>query len=247
MSFFAGTASGNVIRKIKKSELKITEYSDGLVSDDYYYFFEYTPSRYPVTITYEWEIKNSDGLIGYPSFVPQKSYNQSVAQASYRILTPADNPCRYRAINMQAEVRQQQTADGNWLTEVKVQSLPAIKKEPYSPSLSELLPRIYFTPLNFSFERTKGSMESWQSYGEWQYQLLSGRDQLPSTLKEELEKRTASCNTPYEKIAAIYQYLASTTRYVSIQLGIGGLQPIAAADVNRTADLPWASAPRTPS
>lgn len=192
-------ASGNVIRKIKKSELKITEYSDGLVSDDYYYFFEYTPSRYPVTITYEWEIKNSDGLIGYPSFVPQKSYNQSVAQASYRILTPADNPCRYRAINMQAEVRQQQTADGNWLTEVKVQSLPAIKKEPYSPSLSELLPRIYFTPLNFSFERTKGSMESWQSYGEWQYQLLSGRDQLPPTLKEELQKRTASCNTPYEK------------------------------------------------
>lgn len=65
-------ASGNVIRKIKKSELKITEYSDGLVSDDYYYFFEYTPSRYPVTITYEWEIKNSDGLIGYPSFVPQR-------------------------------------------------------------------------------------------------------------------------------------------------------------------------------
>ena len=29
--------SGNIIRKIKKSELKITEYSDGLVSDDYYY------------------------------------------------------------------------------------------------------------------------------------------------------------------------------------------------------------------
>lgn len=77
-------------------------------------------------------------------------------------------------------------------------------------------------------------MESWQSYGEWQYQLLSGRDQLPPTLKEELQKRTANCNTPYEKIAAIYQYLASTTRYVSIQLGIGGLQPIAAADVNRT-------------
>ena len=227
-------ASGNVIRKIKKSELKVTEYSDGLVSDDYYYFFEYTPSRYPVTITYEWEIKNSDGLIGYPGFFPQKNYNQAVAQASYRIITPADNPCRYRTIHMQAEVNQQQMANGNWLTEVKVQSLPAIKKEPYSPSLSELLPRIYFTPRNFSFEGTKGSMDSWQTYGAWQYQLLNGRDQLPPTLKEELQKRTANCNTAHEKIAAVYQYLASSTRYVSIQLGIGGLQPIAAADVHRT-------------
>ena len=227
-------ASGNVIRKIKKSELKVTEYSDGLVSDDYYYFFEYTPSRYPVTITYEWEIKNSDGLIGYPGFFPQKNYNQAVAQASYRIITPADNPCRYRTIHMQAEVNQQQMANGNWLTEVKVQSLPAIKKEPYSPSLSELLPRIYFTPRSFSFEGTKGSMDSWQTYGAWQYQLLNGRDQLPPTLKEELQKRTANCNTAHEKIAAVYQYLASSTRYVSIQLGIGGLQPIAAADVHRT-------------
>ena len=227
-------ASGNVIRKIKKSELKVTEYSDGLVSDDYYYFFEYTPSRYPVTITYEWEIKNSDGLIGYPGFFPQKNYNQAVAKASYRIITPADNPCRYRTIHMQAEVNQQQMANGNWLTEVKVQSLPAIKKEPYSPSLSELLPRIYFTPRNFSFEGTKGSMDSWQTYGEWQYQLLNGRDQLPPTLKEELQKRTVNCNTAHEKIAAVYQYLASSTRYVSIQLGIGGLQPIAAADVHRT-------------
>ncbi|RGN32312.1 DUF3857 domain-containing protein [Bacteroides oleiciplenus] len=227
-------ASGNVIRKIKKSELKVTEYSDGLVSDDYYYFFEYTPSRYPVTITYEWEIKNSDGLIGYPGFFPQKNYNQAVAQASYRIITPADNPCRYRTIHMQAEVNQQQMANGNWLTEVKVQSLPAIKKEPYSPSLSELLPRIYFTPRNFSFEGTKGNMDSWQAYGAWQYQLLNGRDQLPPALKEELQKRTANCNTAHEKIAAVYQYLASSTRYVSIQLGIGGLQPIAAADVHRT-------------
>ena len=227
-------ASGNIIRKIKKSELRITEYSAELVSDDYYYFFEYTPSRYPVTITYEWEIKNSDGLIGYPSFVPQKNYNQSVAQASYRIVTPAGNPCRYRTINMPVEVSQQQAADGNWLTEVKIQALPALKKEPYSPSLSELLPRIYFTPRDFSFEGTQGSMESWQTYGKWQYQLLNGRDQLPPALKEELLKRTANCNTAYEKIAAVYQYLASTTRYVSIQLGIGGLQPITAADVHRT-------------
>ena len=40
-------ASGNVIRKIKKSELKVTEYSDGLVSDDYYYSVSYTHLTLP--------------------------------------------------------------------------------------------------------------------------------------------------------------------------------------------------------
>ena len=227
-------ASGNVIRKIKKSELKITEYSAELASDNYYYFFEYIPSRYPVTITYEWEVKHNDGLIGFPSFVPQTNYNQSVAQASYRIVTPGDNSCLYRTINMQTEVSQQQTADGNCLTEAKVQSLPAINKEPYSPSLSDVLPRIYFVPRNFSFEKTQGSMESWKSFGEWQYRLLEGRDLLPPALKEELQKRAAACKTPYEKVATVYQLLESTTRYVSIQLGIGGLQPAPAADVHRT-------------
>ena len=79
-------------------------------------------------------------------------------------------------------------------------------------------------------------MDNWQTYGAWQYQLLNGRDQIPPTLKEELQKADSqNCNTHLiEKIAAVYQYLASTTRYVSIQLGIGGLQPIAAADVHRT-------------
>lgn len=227
-------ASGMVLRKIKKSELKISEYSSELATDVYYYYFEYTPSRYPVIITYEWEMKDNDGLIGYPSFVPQAGYHQSVARASYRIQTPADNPCRHRAINMQADVNRQQMPDGNWLTEVKVESLPAIKKEPYSPAFSELCPRIFFTPQNFSFEGTRGSMESWKTFGQWQYGLLSGRDVLPPALKEELLKRTANCRTPYEKVAAIYEFLGATTRYVSIQLGIGGLQPIAAADVHRT-------------
>lgn len=225
---------GKIIRKIKKNELLRSEYSTELATDYYLYYYDYTPPQYPITVTYEWEVKYDDGLIGYPLFIPQDTYNQSVVQASYRIQTPADSPCLYRKLYMDAEVNQQKIPEGAWLTEVKVKSLPAIRKEPLCPSAYNLLPRILFVPENFSFEGTRGSMKDWQSYGAWQYQLLQGRDELPTVLKEELQKLTASCNSPREKVAAIYQYLARTTRYVSIQLGIGGLQPISATNVHRT-------------
>ena len=52
--------------------------------------------------------------------------------------------------------------------------------------------------------------------------------------RNKLHGLTAHCSTDREKVKAIYDYLAKTTRYVSIQLGIGGLQPIAASDVCRT-------------
>lgn len=227
-------SQGKIIRKIKKSELTTSEYSSELASDAYLYYFDYTPPQYPITIIYEWEVKYDDGLITYPVFLPQETYNQSVMQASYRIQTPADSPCLYRSLYMDAKVNQQKTSEGAWLTEVTVKLLPAIQKEPFSPSAYDLLPRILFVPDYFSWEGTQGNMKDWQSYGKWQYQLLQGRDELPPALKEELHKLTAACNSPLEKVAAIYQYLGNKTRYVSIQLGIGGLQPIPAANVHRT-------------
>ena len=56
---FSGTITdknGNVIRKIKKSELQKTEYSSDLASDYYTLYLDITPSTYPVTINYEYQL-----------------------------------------------------------------------------------------------------------------------------------------------------------------------------------------------
>lgn len=232
---FSGTimdVSGNVIRKVKKSELQMTEYSSGLTSDDYTYYYECNLPRYPMTIKYEWEVKHKNGMISYPVFIPQGRYNQSVAKASYRLRTPIESVCRFHAVNMQPIVNQKTSSDGTY-TEVSTGPIAAIEYEPFGRSLFELLPRIYFAPGVFSYDGSQGNISTWKSYGEWQNSLLAGRDQLTEPAKEKLRELTANCTTPREKVQAIYKHLAATTRYVSIQLGIGGLQPIAAADVCR--------------
>ena len=226
-------ANGKVIRKIKKSDLQMSEYSSGLTSDDYTYYYECNLPRYPLTIKYEWEVKYKDGLICYPTFRPQKAYNQSVINATYRLYTPAGNPARYRMVNMKADVKQEVTSKGDILTEVSSGPMTAIEYEPFGLSLAERLPRIHFSPKLFTFDGTQGDMSSWQSYGIWQNSLLAGRDQLAEPIKAKLRELTAGCGTPREKVQAVYNYLAETTRYVSIQLGIGGLHPFAASDVCR--------------
>lgn len=112
--------------------------------------------------------------------------------------------------------------------------MPAVCSETSSPPLIDLVPVVYAVPHRFEYEKTQGSMENWESYGRWQCSLLEGRDLLPEELRAEVHRRTDALGTPREKVRALYDYLGETTRYVSIQLGIGGLQPMPAEEVFRT-------------
>ncbi|WP_291589870.1 transglutaminase domain-containing protein [Bacteroides sp.] len=260
-------ASGQSVRKIKKSELQKSEYSSSLTTDDYFYYYECNYPSFPFTVKYEWEIKCNNGLIGYSTFIPQMSFNQAVEKATYRIELPAGQGCRYRELNTQRvgnqskeagnkeaenkeaatketetksiegqgiQVKESTGAEGQQIIEVTAQKLSPILKEPFGPSFAELFPRVYFAPSAFKYDKSEGDLSTWQKYGEWQYKLLDGRDLLTEPFRVKLHELTANCSTDRDKVKAVYDYLAKTTRYVSIQLGIGGLQPIAATDVCRT-------------
>ena len=230
-------AAGQSVRKIKKAELQKSEYSSSLTSDDYFYYYECNYPSFPFTVKYEWETKCSNGLIGYSSFSPQSEFNQGVEQASYRIELPAGQKCRYHILNnekKEIELKETTGSGGQQIIEATTSRLSPRINEPFGPSYSELFPRVYFAPTQFVFDKSEGDLSTWQKYGEWQYKLLNGRDVLTEPFRSKLRELTANCPTDREKVKAIYDYLARTTRYVSIQLGIGGLQPIAAADVCRT-------------
>lgn len=224
--------TGKSIHKIKKSDLNMTEYSEGLASDDYSYYYEYVPASYPYIITFEWEIKYKNGLIMYPVFAPQTQFNQSVVQATYRLYT--DQPYRSKSLCTDETVKAKQDDKGKQYYEATFSDLKAIVHERYGPSVLDVIPRIYFNPVDFSFDGKAGKMETWQTFGLWQRALLEGRDVLPEMFQSKIKEIAANAKSERETVQKLYEYMQNTTRYISIQLGIGGFQPETASNVNRS-------------
>lgn len=96
------------------------------------------------------------------------------------------------------------------------------------------MPTVKVQAKAFSFGGYSGKGESWQALGEFFNTLNAGLAPLPEEAKAEVRAilDTLSSQNIEAKIAAIYRYMQKRTRYVSIQLGIGGLRPFSPAYVH---------------
>ena len=227
-------ATGKVIRKFKKGDLMRSELSSSFAEDFYTLSLDYTPPSYPITIEFNWVTEANNGNFGFPTFAPLEAYNTQVDHASYVLTAPAQMACRYQCRNTADQVTQSTLGDGRIRYEAHMDNLPAIDNEPYSPSARETLPHILWAPGKFELHGVSGDMTTWQGFGAWIYSLLKGQQELSPEFKAQLHAMTDTCTSDRSKVEVIYNYLAQTTRYVSIQLGIGGWQPFPASEVCRT-------------
>ena len=227
-------ATGKVIRKFKKGELKRSDLSGNFADDIYTLSLDYTPPSYPITIEFNWVSVANNGNFGFPTFAPIEAYNTQVDHASYVLIAPAEMACRYLCLNTGTQVTQNTLGDGRIRYEAHMDNLPAINNEPYSPPARDIVPQILWAPGKFEFHGVSGDMSTWQGFGSWNQSLLIGQQELSPDLKAQLHVMTDTCATDRSKVDVIYRYLAQTTRYVSIQLGIGGWQPFPASEVSRT-------------
>ena len=214
-------------RKLKRSDLEYTEYSEGLADSYGTYYLSPTINSYPATVTYSYEISYSDAVLSMTPFEPLPfASGVSLGSATYTLKVPSSDCFSYRTLNMPGIEPERSETSGGVTYKWTVSNLPAGVMESNSPPVEERLRAVLFTPSEFSYEGNTGSGESWRSIGDWLESLTVGLPGPSEELQDKVKALTEGCSTDLEKIRRIYRYLGETTRYVSIQLGLGGLRPL---------------------
>ncbi|MDF2381078.1 DUF3857 and transglutaminase domain-containing protein [Nostoc ellipsosporum NOK] len=221
-------AQGNVIRKMKKKDLQdLSAVNDiNLIDDNRMKRFQFYHRVYPYTVEYEYEIK-LNGTMFYPTWYPQSDERVSIQQSRFIFSCPDNQTFRYKAYQYDKEPVITEEKGAKFYT-WELKDMPAMLREPYAPATRRLTPIVLFGPVNFQMQNYRGTMQSWQDLGKFIYALKAGRDELPANVKDRVHQLTDNITTTQEKVKLLYEYMQQHTRYISIQLGIGGWQPFEA-------------------
>lgn len=222
-------AQGKFVKMLKKKDIKDYSSADGfsLYTDNRIKYAQLVHNRYPYTIKFEYG-KTYDGLLFYRGWQPQSSRKMAVEHSTFTVKTPKGFDFRYKELNL-PKTDQPNAVDGLYKWQVK--NLSPVKPETYSKNIS--YPTLLLAPNQFEIEGYQGNMKTWRSFGQWMNLLNKQRDEITPETLQKLKKLTAEAKKPTEKIKKVYEYLQQNTRYVSIQLGIGGWQPFKALTVDQ--------------
>ncbi|MDB5260973.1 MAG: hypothetical protein JWQ14_254 [Adhaeribacter sp.] len=226
--------TGKLVKKLASADFQdVSAISNiSLFEDDRVKHYAPQVNYFPFTVEYEYELRFKHTFY-FPDWQPQKALDIAVEQSSYRFIAKPGFETRLKENNLSAPRKETQTPEGN-LTEWSTRNIPALKSEPYSPPAQRFLTRVEIAPVNFSYEGIRGKFTNWQDYGKWAYDnLLQGRDKLPPTTVATVTDLVKDLKSPEEKIRKIYEYMQQKNRYISVQIGIGGLQPMKAEEVDR--------------
>lgn len=224
-------AFGKLIKRVKKKDIQdISGVSDNNLMDDsrvkQHNFYH---GAYPYTIEYETVIRFNHSFY-FPAWLAQDFEWQSVQHSRFEVIAPKDYVLKYRSFSYKGEpVITEQKNKKTYAWEVK--NIPAVWRRFAAPDWKEYTPVVFLSPSSFELQGYKGTMDSWKNLGLFQLQLNKGRDVLPPDVVQKVKELTAGAKTDRQKVEILYQYLQKTTRYISIQLGIGGWQPFDATYV----------------
>lgn len=227
-------ASGKLIRKIKASEISDVSGSAGYpeFADIRYKTFEPLISVYPYTVEIEYEVSMAGSYL-FPEWMAFNGYNVSLEKSLFRIIVPKEYKFFYKTFNIDTDHQFLLSEDNENKTYTwKAENLIAIDQEPFSEDKVNYMPSVYTSPSFFSLGGYEGKMDTWNSIGKWQQQVNNGRDILAAGRINEIKAMVSDIQDDREKVRKLYKYLQSRTRYFSVQLGFGGLQPIDAKIVD---------------
>lgn len=217
-------AAGKLIKKLKPKEVQDLSGVDNisLMDDNRKKVHSFYHKVYPYTVEYEVQIKYNH-TFHFPGWMPQDAEFMAVEKSSYQVTCPADYALRYKLTHSSApkEITEKGVHYYNW----QVVNQPAIVRESYGPAWNEMVTSVNIAPTLFELQGYTGNMTNWTEFGKFIYELGKERTALPAAVKTKIAQIISNAGTDKEKVQLIYEYLQQNTRYISIQLGIGGWQP----------------------
>lgn len=223
-------AKGIKIKEYRSSDFKdrsavsdISIYEDSRVK-----FLEFLHTSYPYTIEYSYSVSFS-GIRSYPSWYPASTWGYAVEQSKYTFIVPETMTFKYlKSKGIQTDsLKIKGKTQYTW----SCKDIAALEYEPMSTGLRNALPWVLLAPNQFEYDDAKANIETWKNLGTFMSDLSKGLQVLPEAAKQKVHSIVQNAKSPKDKIKLLYNYLQENTRYVSVQLGIGGYKPIAAEKV----------------
>ena len=226
-------AFGIEIKSIKSRDFGdriIAESYSGL-TDDRIKYLKYTPTEYPYTVVFESEVKTSNTAF-IPSWNPIANTDESIILSRFSIIYPNDLGFKFLEKNFEGSSISKEitTTQLTYKLELEV----ARRNEDFSVSYRKSVPYVNFGLNKFNLEGVEGQANNWEEFGSWMYNnLLADTEELSDETKNKVKLLVGNETDAIKKAKIIYEYVQNKTRYVSIQLGIGGWKPMLAKDVDR--------------
>jgi len=225
--------NGGVIKKYKKADFKDASAVSGgqMYTENRVKYLNYHPTSYPYTIVFESTVKEKSTAF-LNSWSPIEGYYVSLEQSTYKLVNHTNSKYKFKGYNL--EGYDFKLDDKKSELKFSAEKLKAVERESLSPDFSTIMPWVRFVLNNFELKGVSGNSNSWLDYGKWRNdKLLKGRDVLDDTTIKHIDLLTENAKTEKDKIKLIYKYVQDNTRYVGVQLGIGGWEPIDAKEVDK--------------
>jgi hypothetical protein len=225
--------SGKRVEKYRKGDLKDYSLTKSYeTNDNRRVFLEPEYGQFPYTVEYTCK-KQYDGIFYLSSWFPLSQYNLSVKQASLTIQVAPEISIRYLCQNGLNEPQKGKNEEGYSTYHWAVENLEAKSRPAYQISDSETFAHVKLTPIEFILDGRAGSYETWSQFGQWYDELNTDNSELTSATRQKLDQFKAESSDENELVSRIYRFMQDKTRYVSIQLGIGGWKSLPAAEVDK--------------
>ncbi|MCR9252074.1 MAG: hypothetical protein NXI20_16735 [bacterium] len=214
-------SSGKKVRKLNKTDGH--EYGFGPsneITDGKMLVIDPSYQQYPFTM----EVSSKVELNGYltlPTWMPQYYFHLGVEKASLKVERPVDFKLNFLEKGVEGS---EEITDGQKINFYSLSELASADERSKYSEFIENQPKVMVAPSDFKMDGHEGKNESWKDFGDWFLSLNNKAYTLKESTKSSI--RALEGREKEEIVKVLYKLMQDQTRYVSIQLGIGGFESI---------------------